>query len=469
MGEALLLTGIQRPEMKTMKTRFCPRFASLLMLLAVQELVDAAERRVPSEYATIQEAVDAAADDDVIHLASGVYAEQVEIFSKKLTLVGQPGTILRATENMLPPPDSVHYPILFADSSRVTLRGLTFEGERLADHFVGVGELIGVVLRKSSGTVENCAFYGFRERRPAGEETDAIFVNNRDGGDLEVEVRVAGSTFADNFNGIWLLGSGAKRNVNATIENNVFIGPGPLGVAGLYAIFVREGVGGRIAGNTMSGFSYSGQGADFPICYGILADNELNFPLYGVLERLEIEGNTFRDNQMHLVMLKANSSVVRNNRFQGTAPGIDPMGLAVSGTNVTIAANQFESMPEGIRLLGNNPLPTSIPGLGDLLGYAVSAQVMSNRFCSVTMPINRQSPATSTETGTSLDACTSRPLSIAPAVLLSWPGDEERWTVESATSVDGPWNPVGAASFKRDGRNNVALPTQATHQFFRLK
>src|SRR5687767_11931860 len=103
---------------------------------------------------------------------------------------------------------------------------------------------------------------------------------------------------------------------------------------------------------------------------------------------------------MHIALVKANGSVVRNNRFQGTAPEILPLGLAVSGTNVTIANNQFEDMPEGIRLLGEHPLEDPLPNLGDILGFAVNAQVASNRFCNVTTPINRQPPATATETGT---------------------------------------------------------------------
>ena len=85
-------------------------------------------------------------------------------------------------------------------------------------------------------------------------------------------------------------------------------------------------------------------------------------PQYGILQPLIIEGNTLRDNQMHIALIKGDGSVVRNNRFQGTAPGIIPVGLAVSGTNVTIANNQFEDMEEGIRLMGNDPNLRNPPG-----------------------------------------------------------------------------------------------------------
>ena len=177
---------------------------------------------------------------------------------------------------------------------------------------------------------------------------------------------------------------------NNVVENNIFVGPGPLNVNGS-GIFIREGVGGRIAGNTISRYSYGGTGADFPISFGILADNVANYPEYGLVQPLEIEGNTLRDNQIHIALIKGDGSVVSNNRFQGTAPGIIPVGLAVTGTNVTIANNQFENMAEGIRLMGNDP------NYGTILGTAVNAQVTSNRFCGVTTPVAVQPLASTTQ------------------------------------------------------------------------
>jgi hypothetical protein len=43
-------------------------------------------------------------------------------------------------------------------SSQVTVRGLTFEGERLAGLFVSPRELEGILLQQSSANVEYCAF-----------------------------------------------------------------------------------------------------------------------------------------------------------------------------------------------------------------------------------------------------------------------------------------------------------------------
>jgi hypothetical protein len=438
------------------------RIAGLLLAVAASLPAVAADLNVPTiPYPTIQAAVDAAQSNDTIHIAPGVYPGQVEIVSKTLTLIGQPGTILRATTNMTGHAGSVNIPIMEISSSQVTVRGLTFEGERLAERYVGDGDLLGIYFRNSSGDVKNCAFYGFRESTPGPEGAFAIFAHSLDNVP-EATVRVVGSTFADNYGGIVLRGSSTRQNVNGTVENNIIIGPGPLTGDNNHAgIQIGEGVGGRIAGNTISGYSYVGTTADYPISYGILAANQANPPAFGILQPLEIEGNTLRDNQIHIVLVKGDNSVVKNNLCQGTAPGILPLGLAVSGTNMTIANNQFNDMPEGIRLLGDDP------DFGTLLGTAVNVQVTSNRFCNVTNNINLQPLASDTETGTLL--CPTPTLAIANAVMLSWPNYADGWTLESAPDPLGPWTALDVAPSVQDGQYVFAVKTTGQQRSFRLR
>src|SRR5437879_6065139 len=244
-------------------------FAILLLGLAATTSAIAADLYVPTGYPTIQAAVNAAQTNDTIHIASGVYTGQVEIVSKTLTLIGQPGTILRATTNMTSFAGSVNSPIMEIRSSQVTVRGLTFEGERLAERFVGPGDLLGIYLRSSSDNVENCAFYGFRESTPGTEGAFAITVAAIHDG--EVNARVAGCTFADNYGAVLCWGLPDRKYINVTIENNIIIGPGPLTGDYSYAgVQIGEGVGGRIAGNTINGYSYVGTAAAFPIGFGIL-------------------------------------------------------------------------------------------------------------------------------------------------------------------------------------------------------
>jgi len=450
------------------ETRSKVSFAVLILGLAAASFATAADLNVPTAgYPTIQAAVNAANTDDTIHIAPGVYTGQVQIISKTLTLIGQPGAILRATETMPPFSGSPrgNVPIMGIRYSQVTVRGLTFEGERLAGRVAppGLGHLVGIYFRQSSGNVESCAFYGFRESTPGTASANVITVVSVAADATDVNFRVVGSTFADNYDGIFCVGSATHQSINVTVENNTIVGPGPLENLDCQGIFIREGVGGRIAGNTISRYSYVGTAAAFPIGFGILAANEANSPAFGILQPLIIEGNTLRDNQAHIVLIKGDGSVVRNNRFQGTAPGIIPAGLGVTGNGVVIANNQFEKMSEGIRLMGNDPT------FGTLLGIAVDAQVASNRFCEVTTPITVQPLASATQTGTLLCPFPPPPLAIAPAVLLSWPAEDDGWTVESATSVDGPWAASDATPFTQDGRHSIAVPTDGEHRFFRLR
>lgn len=446
--------------------------AGALLLAVIPGLASAADIRVPSDHPTIQAAVDAAADGDTIHIASGVYTNQVRILSRRLTLIGQPGTILRVREGMTPFPETTFsglspaVSVLSVRASDVTLRGLTFEGERLAGSFVDpdLGILSAVFLRDSHASVEDCAFHGFRESAPGREYASCI--TGVSFGSTVVNVRVAGCTFVDSYRGMLLAGLPDRLTMNATVENNTIIGLGPHAVDGV-GIWFREGVGGRIANNTISGFSYVGPAAqvEFPISFGILAADASVRPEFREVQPLEIEDNTLRDNQIHIGLTKASGSSIRNNRLQGTAPGVLPIGLVVSGTNLTIANNLFEDMPEGIRLLGNDP------DFGTILGAALNASVTGNRFSDVALPINRQPLATATEQGTVTMTGPFPPpaLGIRPAVLLAWPGIEEGYVVEAAPTPDGPWSLAGATPFVQDGQHSVSVPAGDGNRFFRLR
>lgn len=424
----------------------------------------AADRRVPADYPTIQAAVNAAQTDDTIHIAAGIYTGQVLIVSKTLTLIGQPGTILRATTSMPIFPGSPYIPLMGIRLSTVTIQGMTFEGERLAGRLASPYDLLGIYLRQSSATVENCSFFGFRENVPGQKLAGAIGVFNTENNAAMVTLRVAGSMFADNYNGLYFIGSPTRKSIDVTVENNTIIGPGPLNtVDSIIGILFREGAGGRIVGNTVSGYAYIGSGADSPISLGVLADSEANYPSFDQTEPALIEGNTFRDNQYHVALIRADNSVVSNNHFQGTAPGITPVALALTGTNVTITKNRFENLPEGIRLIGTDPIS------GNILGKAVDAHVRDNRFCDVTTPLTLQPLASGTQEGTLTCPFSPPELAIAPTLLLSWPGDEDGWTVESSPGLDSPWAPTDVPIFTQGGRHNLAVPIDGERRLFRLR
>src|SRR5687767_4704344 len=58
------------------------------------------EIHVPGSYSSIQQAIDAADSGTIIHIQPGDYYEQLIISNKSITLSGEPGTILHATDSM---------------------------------------------------------------------------------------------------------------------------------------------------------------------------------------------------------------------------------------------------------------------------------------------------------------------------------------------------------------------------------
>jgi hypothetical protein len=87
----------------------------------------------------------------------------------------------------------------------------------------------------------------------------------------------------------------------------------------------------------------------------------------------------------------------------------------------------------------------------------------------VTKRINVEPLASATQTGTLLCPFPSPPLAIAPAILVSWQAETNLWTVESATSVGGPWAASDATPFTQYGRHSIAVPTDGESRFFRLR
>jgi hypothetical protein len=278
-----------------------------------------------------------------------------------------------------------------------------------------------------------------------------------------VNVRVVGDTFVDSSVGISLVGAATNPSINFTITDNTIIGPGPsTGGQTPYGIFIKQGTFGEVKRNSISNMSFVGTTAQFPFGVGILAINQVTFSIGGVLEPILFEENTFRDYQLHIVLFRGDGSTITNNNIIGTAAGLRPAAILVSGENVTIAGNRFSQMEEGIQVMGDDP------EWGTLFGFADDVQLIDNRFCDVANPITMQPQATATEQGTLL--CPPEPvLGIAPAVLLTWLEFEDGYVVETAPAPDGPWTLLDATPLLEAGQTRVAVATTGEQQYFRLR
>ena len=464
--------------MKTLvETRSNAAVASVCAAWAAAVLANAADLYVPEGYPTIQAAVNAANSNDTIHIAAGVYAGQVLISNKSLTLSGSPGAVLRAKLGMRQPYTAlglVWVPLLGILRSEVVVSKLTFEGEHLAD--TQASPFVGIYYVGSGGRVEDCRITGFRgSNLGSGYGNGLRVVNPANLGIDAVSIQVLRSAFADNLISITLIGDDRKSNdpsfdptllrTTFVVSDNTITGNGPDATGTQYGVHIFAGAAGEVSRNTISDHACVGSDPD-PFAFGILALDEFdlgnNKPLVP-LKPIRFEKNVLRNNQFHMLVLRGDGSTISDNTFDGTAPGLRPTGLALSGENLPVARNRFSNLPQGIVLFGNDP------DFGTILGIARNAQLNTNRFCNVTTNVIVEPLATAVQHGTLTCPFPSPALAIAPAVLLSWPGEDDGWTVESATSVDGPWTPSDATPFTQYGRHSIAVPTDGERRFFRLR
>lgn len=380
----------------------------------------AAVIHVPADFTTIQGAVDAAANGDTIRIAAGVYAEQVLITGKCLTLAGSPGAVLRAYPRMnqtLLPYGGTRVPLLGIALANVTVAGLTFEGGRLGDdqpetldaiYFLGAG-----------GRVEDCRISGFRAHALGAVDSVGVrVINPLTLGQDVVEVHICDNVFTDNWSSLWLMGDARPAPPPAVfhpellrtrflVRGNTMTGVGPNSDPGLQGgvmqagIWILAGASGAIVQNVIRDFSYTGSDPTVA-ALGVfgLDDQDFGDAPIQPLQAVRIEANEFRDNDVHVGMFLANHSEIVGNSFTESAPGIRPSGIALSGDQVLVAANRLADMATGILLFGDDPVFSTV------LGVATNCRLVANRFCQVSDPIVVEPLVTGTqERGNQLDLC----------------------------------------------------------------
>jgi hypothetical protein len=118
-----------------------------VLLIGITPVAVAGNLSVPGDYATIQEAVYAAAPGDVINVGSGNFAGAV-IFNKAVTIIGSPGTIVNEGN---PWYSRDAFSIIYSGADGTTISNMTFVGVN--------GVLWGVRgYHVDEVTVTNCVF-----------------------------------------------------------------------------------------------------------------------------------------------------------------------------------------------------------------------------------------------------------------------------------------------------------------------
>lgn len=455
--------------MKTIRPRTHQTIsAGLLLSLASTPPARAADLNVPAAYVTIQAAVDAAASGDTVRIAPGVYVEQIAITNKNLTLAGVPGAVIRASDALVP--ISQHHCtvyVLTIVQADVVVKGLSFEGEHLADGYTcSYG---AVLFDGASGRVEDCVVRGFRRAdslyRNNGFGVSAV---NADETEAPLNVQVLHCTFADNGLSIHVRGSDEPNDpvrLTFTIADNTITGVGLTTLGSQCGILISAGATGEVLRNTISDHSFNGTD---DTSFGVFAVDWLYQYMTRAspiaLHAVRYEGNVFRNNQLHLASALAHGSQFVNNTFEGSGVAARQGALALTGNTNQVIGNRFTDMEVGITLVGKDPIN------GTAYGLATNTRLLDNRFCNVTTNLVIQPLVTGT-TNQGMLVCPFPPLelTIAPAVLLTWPDDPGGWVLESAALAAGPWAPADATPTLRDGQNSVTVRTDAEHRFFQLR
>jgi len=209
---------------------------------------------VPTDYPTIQAAIDAAKPGRTVEVLAGTYTEQI-LISKDLTIVGagMDSTIIRAPETLVGGPLGSPAIVEVYAGAKVSMSHLTVSGPGA----VACGE--GVVLRWGvrvhSKAHLNFGFAAVRDIRntpmaPCPQSGTAIAVGQSAPGSPPASLSVHHSEVTGYQSvGIIVLGAGSWAN----ITRNIVTGPGHEGGVPTNGVELVAGAVGTITHNTISG------------------------------------------------------------------------------------------------------------------------------------------------------------------------------------------------------------------------
>ncbi len=220
-------------------------------------------------FASIQAAVDAAVDGDIISVAGGTYTEQVVVDGiNNLTITslnGDPVTIVAPASGLVVTgfdafKDSgagrdIVGIVTVKNAAGFTLADITVDGDNQGTQAKAVGgaDFVGIGVFDAEAQVDSVTVTGVQDTTFSGVQHGVgIFSSNADVANAANSVSVTNST-VDNFNKAGMV----LRNAVVDLDNNTITGEGSTAVTAQNGIQISQGSTGSITNNTITGLDYS--------------------------------------------------------------------------------------------------------------------------------------------------------------------------------------------------------------------
>ncbi|MFT3894739.1 MAG: right-handed parallel beta-helix repeat-containing protein [Anaerolineales bacterium] len=330
-------------------------------------------------FTTIQAAVDAANDGDTILIRTGKYVEQVTILDKDLSLIGANGVIVQAPLGMQDTMSAVAgvegRPIILAANADVTLRNLTIDGFNSAD---ANPYLDGITFVSAGGVIRDNVIknVSFADPQPVYQGNGIVVANQM----ATPRTIVISGNRITKFNSVGITVfaetdpmSPAESTLTAHILNNQIVAQGENSVIDQWGIFLggysfatpQTSVTGTIKGNrvrdALMSAPYMLPGVGIVTMYThdvVVKDNAVENSNVGVAANLSF------------------TSQIKGNKIIGPqAMGTGSTGLIFSGSDSSIAENEFQKLDLGLMLVVDDPL----------FGSATNTALDGNKFEKVAM------------------------------------------------------------------------------------
>ena len=352
-------------------------------------VVSGSGRNCPqAQFTRIQDAIDAAAPKDSIHICKGVYNEQLHI-DKSLDINANYDVFLMpqhvlSNATSLPSRDPVGAVIYASNAEGISLSGLTLEGLDSGLNSC-TPHLVGVYFQNASGVLNGLRIRNFRlrpELRGCRSGT-GVFVQSGKGGKSTVEIE---NVFIQNYqkNGI----TADEAGTTVIIHDNIVTGIGATSGAVQNGIQVGFGATGIVSKNTVTNNIWSPCQAA-TICRALatdilvvqsnnvkVIDNKVGLGQVGIFmtgNKGLVAGNEiFAIKVFNGVRVEGNANIVAQNTILDSVQS----DVFVQGNGNSIEENTLAKAPVGILKTNNS----------------IGNKVRNNKYVVVAVPV-RDSPA----------------------------------------------------------------------------